>query len=139
MESNQFFLYVDAYAEFSGGANHYADKSFVHLIESKEYAFLNQLLQDKQFVVAEKYFTVLLEYVYRKQFDIVKQVIKNICGQPSVVSFVVIRRVVDGAINAGQFESAVRVNEIQQDIDTYKVFFYSGLGNILLYRSKDID
>lgn len=110
-----------------------------HLIESKEYAFLNQLLQDKQFVVAEKYFTVLLEYVYRKQFDIVKQVIKNICGQPSVVSFVVIRRVVDGAINAGQFESAVRVNEIQQDIDTYKVFFYSGLGNILLYRSKDID
>ena len=110
-----------------------------HLIENKEYAFLNQLLQDKRFVVAEKYSTVLLEYVYRKQFDIVKQVIKNICAQPSVVSFVVIRRVVDGAINAGQFDAAICVNEIQRDIDTYKVFYYSGLGNILLYRSKDID
>lgn len=110
-----------------------------HLVENKEYNFLNQFLQDKQFIIAEKYSTVLLEYVYRKQFDVVRQVIISICTQPSVVSFVVIRRVVDGAINAGEFDSAICVNELQRDIEKYKVFYYSGLGNILLYRSKDID
>ena len=110
-----------------------------HLVESKEYNFLNQFLQDKQFIIAEKYSTVLLEYVYRKQFDVVKQVIMSICAQPSVVSFVVIRRIVDGAINAGQFDSAICVNELQKDIETYKVFYCSGLGNIILYRSKDIE
>ena len=110
-----------------------------HLVENKEYIFLNQFLQDKQFIIAEKYSTVLLEYLYRKQFDVIKQVIISICTQPSVVSFVVIRRVVDGAINAGQFDSAICVNKLQRDIETYRVFYCSGLGNILLYRSKDIE
>ena len=30
-------------------------------------------------------------------------------------------------------------NEIQKEIDTYTVFYYFGLGNIILYRSKDVE
>ena len=109
-----------------------------HLIENKEYIFLNHLLQDKQFSVAEKYSTVLLEYVYRKQLEIVEKVIENICAQPSIVSFVVIRRLVSGAINAGKFEDAIYINELQKSILPYKPFYYTGYGNIVLYHHKDI-
>lgn len=109
-----------------------------HLIESNECDYLNQLLQDKQFLVAEKYSTALLEYVYRRQFGIVKKVIECICVQPSVVSFVVVRRIVDGAINAGQFEKALYINELQKDIRAYQVFYYTGYGNIVLYHYKDL-
>ena len=110
-----------------------------HLVENKEYGYLNELLQDKQFTVAEKYSTVLIEYVYKDQFDVVREVVESICSQPAVVAFVVIRRLVDGVINAGQFDKAVRINEIQKGIPSYEVFYYTGFGNIVLYRSKDID
>lgn len=110
-----------------------------HLIENKEYCFLNSLLQEKQFIIAEQFSNSLLEYMYRKQFEIIKQVIINICVQPSIMSFVVIRRVVDGAINAGQFDSGFRVIEFQRNIETYEVFYHLGLGNIVLYRSKAIE
>ena len=109
-----------------------------HLIENKEYSFLNELLQDKQFIIAEIFSTVLLEYVYRNQFDIICSVIYSVCSQPSIISFVVIRRLIDGCINAGQFDRAISINKIQNTIEAYNVFYYTGFGNIVLYRSKDI-
>lgn len=110
-----------------------------HLIENREYLFLNQLLQRQQFIIAETYSTELLEYVYKKQFDVIRQMVQSLGSQPSIVSFVVIRRLIDGAVNAGLFDSAICVNEMQKSIEAYSVFFYSAFGNIVLYKDKNIE